>query len=102
MSKIAIIKTTCKTKDEAKNIARILLDQKLAACAQISIIESLYCQNGKIIEEKEFLLSLKVKSSLYKNIEKLIITNHSYKTPQIIKIPVEDGFMNYLNWILNS
>lgn len=94
-----IIKTTCKTNEQAKKLAQILLEAKLVACAQISTIQSLYIWKNKIQEEKEFLLTIKTKSGFYKKIEKLIIKNHSYKIPQIIKTDISEGFSDYLAWL---
>ena len=89
---------TFKSKVAAKKIAKILLENKLIACAQISTIESVYSWQQQIIDEKEFLLSLKTKVSLYKKIEKLIIQNHSYQIPQTIMIPIENGSKAYFDW----
>lgn len=101
MSKFIIVKTTCKTKVEAKKIAKILLNKKLISCAQISTIESLYFWENKINDEKEFLLSLKAKAANYKKIEQEIIINHSYKVPQIIQIAIDGGSKDYLQWLDN-
>ena len=97
-----IIKTTCKSKKEAKNLTGILLAEKLIACAQINAILSLYNWENKIQEEKEFLISFKAKSYDYKKIEKVITKNHSYKIPQIVKIDLSDGLDDYFSWIEGS
>ncbi|MCE3255676.1 MAG: cutA [Rickettsiaceae bacterium] len=99
MNQYCLIKTTFKNKNEAKKLAKILLQGRLVACAQISIIESLYSWEGKMVGEKEFLLSLKTKTSFYKKIEKIIIQNHSYKIPQIIAVPVSKISKAYLDWV---
>ena len=101
-NKFCIIKTTFSSKKDAKNLAKLLLEKKLVACAQIEEIESLYFWEGKIADEREFSLSLKTKSSNYSKIEKIILANHSYKIPQIIQVPIWDGFEDYLGWIENS
>ncbi len=99
MKKYCLIKTTFKKISEAKKMATILLENKLVACAQISTIESLYSWNSKTIKEKEFLLSIKTKAEFYKNVEKVIIQNHSYKLPQIIMVPILNGSKLYFDWI---
>ena len=76
-----------------------MLKNKLIACAQISTIESLYSWQDQIVEEKEFLLSLKTKINFYKNVENNIAQNHSYKVPQIISIPIENDTQSYFDWI---
>jgi periplasmic divalent cation tolerance protein len=93
------IKTTIHTKKEAKRIANILLEQKLAACIQIKKVESLYRWQGKTHNEKEYELSIKTKKDLYSKIEEIIIKNHSYQVPQIIAFDIIEGYDKYLNWI---
>ena len=94
-----IIKTTCKNKEEARSIGHLLVKSKLAACVQISNIESIYAWEGKICTEKECLLSIKTKAFNYPKIEEIILKNHTYKTPQIVAVPICDGFKKYLDWI---
>lgn len=99
MKKYCLIETTFKKISEAKKMAKILLKNKLIACAQISTIESLYSWNGKTVNEKEFLLSVKTKIGFYNDVEKTIIKNHSYDLPQITMIKISDGSESYLDWL---
>jgi len=99
MKKYCLITTTCKSKIEAKKIAKILLKNKLIACSQISIIESLYFWKEKLVCEGEFLLTLKTKIDLYKEIEKIILQNHSYQTPQITMFRIANGLQSYFDWV---
>lgn len=94
-----IIKTTTQTKEEAQKIMQILLNKKLAACIQVKEIESFYIWEGQFNNDKEYELSIKTKNTLYKEIEKEILTNHSYKVPQILVINISDGYNEYLKWI---
>ncbi len=98
MEKYYLIKTTFKKNSEAKKMAKILLENKLVACAQISTIESLYSWKGKIVSQEEFLLSAKTKVEFYKKVEKAILQNHSYELPQIIAIPILNGSKLYFDW----
>ena len=99
MSNYCIITTTASTKDEAKALAKGLLSSHLASCIQIQPIESLYIWEGKLQEDSEYLLTIKTRSTHYKNVEKFILENHSYNTPEIIKIDINDGSKSYLKWI---
>jgi periplasmic divalent cation tolerance protein len=102
LSKFCIIKTTFPSKKEAKNFATKLLGNSLAACIHIKKINSYYTWQGKIENQKEYLLEIKTKTSLYKEIEKFILQNHPYEVPEIILIPIKKGFAKYLEWIENE
>lgn len=93
------ITTTFENKEEAEKMAKLLLDERLVSCAQISKIDSLYHWKGKLEKEHEFMLTLKSKSILYKQIEKIIKKNHSYEVPQIVVLPIKNGSKEYLEWI---
>ena len=97
--KLCIVQTTCRDMEEAKNIAKILLNKKLAACIQISNIESLYTWNDELCEDKEKLLSIKTKKKNFKKIEREIKENHSYDLPEIIAIDIENISKEYKNYI---
>jgi periplasmic divalent cation tolerance protein len=97
------IKTTTETKEEAKNIAQHLVGEKLAACVQIlGPITSTYRWKGKVETAEEWLCLIKTREILYKEVEKAIISLHSYETPEIIAIPIALGSKEYLQWIDNE
>ncbi len=94
-----VIQTTTDDKNVALTISKILLQNNLAACIQSYEIESSYRWQGKIENSKEILLNIKTKMSLYKEIEKVIKENHNYEVPEIIVLPISDGFRGYFDWI---
>ena len=98
-SKYCLITTTFENKEEANKISEILLKKRLVSCSQISSITSSYHWKGKIEHEEEFLLQMKSKTSLYKEIESEILKYHSYEAPQIIMYEIKDGYSEYLKWI---
>ena len=85
--------------EEAKNIANILVKAKFAACVQITDITSVYEWKNKINCDEEKLLIIKTKTSLYNDVQRAILENHSYEVPEIIMIPVKNGLSKYLSWI---
>ncbi len=94
------IKTTTETKEEAKNIAQHLVGEKLAACVQIlGPITSTYRWKGKVETAEEWLCLIKTREILYKEVEKAIISLHSYETPEIIAVTIIKGSPGYLNWL---
>ena len=97
------VTTTTETREEAQKIARCLVEQKLAACAQISRpITSIYRWKGKVETAKEWLCLIKTQKALYEELEKAIISLHSYETPEIIAVPIIKGSRDYLSWLQNE
>jgi periplasmic divalent cation tolerance protein len=98
-----VIFVTVASLGEGKKIARHLVETQLAACVNIlQSMESVYRWEGKIAEEKEFLLLIKSTGELFPEIEAEISKIHSYQTPEIICLPVIEGSRNYLQWVSDS
>ncbi len=93
------IYVTCNDKQEAVKIAEHLLKLKLAGCANIFPIESLYWWQGKIVEDKEIAMLIKAQEKNYSIIEKEIRKLHSYTVPCIIAINVKRANKAYLKWL---
>ena len=94
-----IIQTTTKNKKEAKKLTKLLITKKLAACIQISKINSFYTWENKLCVDKERLLSIKTKQEHYEEIEILIKENHSYETPEIISYELNNLSKEYALFI---
>ena len=97
--KYCMITTTFDNKEEANKIIKHLLEKRLVSCCQLSCITSSYHWKGNIEHSDEFLLQMKSKKSLYKEIEQEILKLHSYETPQIVMYDIQDGSKGYLDWI---
>ena len=98
-----IVLTTCNSSEVASSIAKSLVGSQLAACVNIiNGIESVYQWQGKIERDKELLLVIKTRQSLYSQLEQKIQELHDYELPEIIAVPVETGEKNYLNWIQSA
>jgi periplasmic divalent cation tolerance protein len=96
---IVIVQTTCATKTEAKNIAKLLIDDKLAACVQLSECESFYSWNGEFCCDNETLLSIKTRKENFEKIKSKIKELHSYDVPEIIEINISNSSKKYLKFI---
>ena len=92
MSQYIMITTTFDNKEEANKIIEILLEKRLVSCCQLSNITSSYHWKVKIEHTEELLLQMKSKKELFKEIEKVILDNHSYETPQLIAYDIVDGY----------
>jgi periplasmic divalent cation tolerance protein len=98
MRPIAVI-TTLGSRADAERMARALVERKLAACAQISEISSIYRWKGEVQQEPEFRLLLKTTDALYQAIEQAIREQHSYELPAIHAFALEHVLPAYAAWI---
>jgi periplasmic divalent cation tolerance protein len=94
------ITTTTETKEQAENIAKHLVEAKIAACVQIvGQITSIYRWKGKVENAQEWLFLIKTRDDLYNKVEDAIKNLHPYETPEIIAVPIIKGSKEYLIWI---
>jgi periplasmic divalent cation tolerance protein len=98
--KYCVVLVTTKNKDEAKNIAKKILEERVAACVNIvENIISMYHWENKIVEDKESLMIIKTTKKSFKKLVKVIKSIHSYSSPEIIALDIKDGISSYLKWI---
>ena len=98
-----IVVTQVPDRAVAANLARVLLEQRLAACVNIGApIESIYHWRGRIETGEEIPVVIKTRSVLYSEVEAAVRKIHPYDTPEIIAIPVVDGDARYLAWIADE
>jgi len=83
-------------------MARALVERKLAACAQISEIESFYTWKGAVENEKEFRVLFKTTNARYEAVEQAIRELHSYELPAIHAFGFEHVYAPYGHWIETS
>ena len=93
-----LIYITCKDEKEAVKISKQLLDKKLIACSNMHPIRSMYHWNGKLQDDKEFVIIAKTKEKNYKEIKEEVQKLHSYDVPCILKINAEAN-KSYDNWV---
>jgi periplasmic divalent cation tolerance protein len=97
-----VILSTASSHEEASRIAEALVAGRLAACVQLSPIESWYCWQGKIEHAPETRLQIKTMAHLVAEVEQRVRALHSYEVPEILVIPVIGGGADYLGWIAES
>jgi periplasmic divalent cation tolerance protein len=98
-SGFGVLLTTTPTRDEAQKIARLLIEEKLAACVQLLPIESFYFWQDKTQNEAEILLLIKTRAALFDAATARIKDIHSYTVPEIVALPFAAGFQGYFDWI---
>jgi periplasmic divalent cation tolerance protein len=98
-----VVLVTSASKKECRKIAKHLVESKLAACVNITQrIESVYRWDGKIANDHEYQLFIKSTRELFPEIKTAISQLHSYRTPEIICLPIIEGSRNYLQWVTDS
>ena len=94
------ITTTTASEQEAYALSRQLVDQRLAACVQVSgPIRSFYRWQGETCEASEFRCTIKSISALRERIVEAIAGLHSYDTPQIVVMPIIHCSPEYAQWL---
>jgi periplasmic divalent cation tolerance protein len=98
-----IVLSTAGSEDEARNIARHLVERQLAACVNIiPQIESVYRWQGRVESNREWLLVIKTTAEKFPGVCRAIRESHSYELPECIAIAIDDGSVQYLDWIGDS
>lgn len=95
-----VIMTTTNTEREAKQIAEVIVREKLAACVQIiPKIHSIYEWQGKIHSEQEYLLLIKTFDKLTAKVRKKLEDEHSYEVFEFLVTPVIEASDEYAEWM---
>ena len=98
-----IVLVTCASIAEARKIAEHVVEQKLAACANIVPgVESIYRWKGKVERAKEVLLVIKTTVARLRKLEGEVKRLHSYDLPEFAAVPIVAGSQQYLEWLGKS
>src|SRR5438105_1890710 len=98
-----VVLSTAGSEAEANQIARALVERRLAACVNVlPNIKSIYRWKEKIEESGEWLLVIKTTKTAFVQVRDAIQNLHSYELPECISLAIEDGGLEYLRWIEES
>jgi periplasmic divalent cation tolerance protein len=87
----------------ARKLAKAALHSRLVACANlIPKLESHYRWQGKLERSAEVLIVFKTTRQRTAALERLILEEHPYDTPEFITLPILAGTAKYLSWIMAS
>ena len=96
-----IVYTPCRNMEEAKRIAKHLLEKKLIACANIINSNSIYEWKGKLEDTEEAIALFKTTEERWEDVKKAIKDIHSYELPCILKISAESS-KEFDRWVKES
>ncbi len=97
--KIVVI-TTCNSQEQGAQLARHLIEHRLAACVNILPgARSFYRWKGEIEQAEEVVLIIKSRQDVLEKLRDAIAHLHSYEIPEVIALPVVAGSDAYLNWL---
>ena len=99
---LVMIQTTTNSLETAQKIASQLLELRKAACVQIQNIESHYHWNGKLVSDKELLITAKTTKSHAHEVMNLLKQLHNYSLPEIVQINVDETTTEYLSWVVKE
>jgi periplasmic divalent cation tolerance protein len=103
MSSHIVVFVTAGKVEEAKQIARDLIDRRLAACVNIlPRMTSIYRWQREVCEDTETLLVIKTDRRRYPELEARVKQLHSYQVPEIIALSIDAGSKPYLDWVSDS
>ena len=100
MTDALVVLVTAPTPERAAEIARALVEERLAACGNVVPgLRSIYRWEGKVQEDAEALLVLKTTRARFDALRDRVLALHPYEVPEVIALPVEAGSAPYLAWL---
>lgn len=100
MDDFRLVLVTAPNVETARKLTKGAIERRFAACGKIiTNIESHYWWEGKLECDSEFQLLFKTHRHSIEDLEKWIVSQHPFETPEFVVIPIESGFGKYLSWI---
>jgi periplasmic divalent cation tolerance protein len=100
---VLVVLTTWPDVEKARAAGRTLVEEKLAACANILPgVESIFRWQGKVETSNEVMMVLKTTIARSQMLESRILALHPYEVPEIVVLRVSDGLPSYLRWVESS
>jgi len=103
MTDFIVVATTTETQEQAQQIARVLVEARLAACVQITgPITSCYRWEQAVTTSQEWSCTAKTRRAFFAQVEAAIRRVHPYELPEIVALPIVAGSTEYLGWLASE
>lgn len=100
MSDTLVVYCTFPDSNAAAEVARSLVGEHLAACVNLlPEVRSVYRWQDEVCDDPEVLAVIKTAADRFGDLRTRIVELHPYDCPEVIALPVEDGFADYLEWV---
>ncbi len=97
---VMMVYITAPNRDEALTLATVLVEERLAACANVAEgMTSLFWWQGKVQRENEVSVILKTRADLLAALKRRVGELHSYTVPCVVAWPIADGTETFLDWV---
>lgn len=97
---VRFVYMTAGSLEEARKIARELVEAKLAACVNlIDNMNSFYLWDGRLQDDREVVLIAKTTAARIADLTARVRAIHSYDCPCVVSLPVDGGNQAFLDWI---
>jgi len=100
---LLVLVTTCGTQEDANRLARMLVEKRIAACAQVSgPITSFYWWENRIEEDQEWQVKFKIPAANYELAKDTLRKNHPYELPQIVAFDIKKALPEFVQWVAEN
>lgn len=100
---VVVLLTTVGREEDARRLARLLVEERLAACASIlPPVLSIYRWRGSVSEEPEHVLLIKTARAAAAAASERLIQEHPYEVPELLEIDADRVSAPYLDWIIET
>ena len=101
--RLKAVLVTTGSEEQAVSITRVLVGERLAACVNVvGPVRSIYRWRDAIEDDREYLLIIKTRASLYIKLEKRVRELHTYDVPEVLALNADRGSPPYVKWLLDS
>lgn len=94
-----VIQVSCSRETDALMIMSVLVEERMAACVQKQEIHSIYRWQGRVEDQREYLLNIKTVPSRLEEIKGTVRAIHTSEVYELVVLPIVDGNEEYLQWI---